>query len=382
MAEQLYVGLISGTSMDGVDAVLAALTDDGCQLRHAITTAYPDDLSLRLRDALFADQLRLQDLGRLDVALGHFFADCALDLLKTAGCGPDEIAAIGHHGQTLFHAPDGAEPFTLQIADANVVAARTGITTVADFRRMDIAFGGQGAPLVPAFHQWWLYSRGKTRVVLNLGGIANITVLHASGEVTGFDTGPANTLLDAWVREHHGQPYDEQGDWARSGRVHQGLLDALLADPYFNRPWPKSTGPEYFNLRWLQQVLHSHGAATPSPTDVQATLAELTAASVAGAISAATADCRRVVVCGGGAHNPDLMSRVAQRLAPVVVESSALHGVAPEWVEGAAFAWLARQRLRGLPGNVPGVTGAREAVTLGGVYCPDHGHKITSGQPR
>ncbi len=380
MAEQLFIGLISGTSMDGVDAVLAAFSDDRCEVRHATTTSYPDDLAQRLRTALNSDQVRLPELGRLDVALGRFFADCALGLLSAAGQRAEDVAAIGHHGQTLFHAPDGAEPFTLQVADANIVAARTGITTVADFRRMDVAYGGQGAPLVPAFHQWWLQSTAETRVVLNLGGIANITVLHASGAVTGFDTGPANTLLDGWVQRHLQQPFDEQGRWAGKGSVHGGLLDALLADAYFTRPWPKSTGPEHFNLNWLQSALRSLGAAAPAPSDVQATLAELTAASVAMAINAAAADCGRVVVCGGGAHNPDLIARIAQRLSPITLESSAAHGVAADWVEGAAFAWLARQRLQGLPGNVPGVTGAREAVTLGGVYCPDHGHTATSGQ--
>ncbi len=377
MAGNLYVGLISGTSMDGVDAVLAAIDDHRCVIRDAATTPYPVALADRLRRALGAGPQSVVELGRLDVALGRFFADCALSLLKDAGCATDEVAAIGHHGQTLYHAPDGDEPFSWQIADPNIVAARTGIATVADFRRLDVACGGQGAPLVPAFHHWWLHSETQTRVVLNIGGISNITVLDPAMAVAGFDTGPGNTLLDAWHARHNGRRFDADGAWARTGSVHEGLLDLLLQDPYFSQPWPKSTGPEYFNPGWLQRSLDAL-PAMPEPQHVQATLAELTAASITAAIATAAPACSRIVVCGGGTHNGDLMARLRRRLAPAAVESSDVHGVAPDWVEGAAFAWLARQRLLGRPGNLPGVTGARQAVTLGGVYCPDHGHQSSS----
>ncbi len=373
----LYVGLISGTSMDGVDAVLAAIDDHRCVIRDAATTPYPVELADRLRRALGPGPQSVIELGRLDVALGRFFADCALALLKKAGCATSDVAAIGHHGQTLHHAPDGDEPFSWQIADPNIVAARTGITTVADFRRLDVACGGQGAPLVPAFHQWWLRSDTRTRVVVNIGGISNITALYPGVPAIGFDTGPGNTLLDAWNARHNSQRFDVDGAWARTGSAHEGLLGLLLRDPYFSRPWPKSTGPEYFNLSWLQRSLDAL-PATPEPQHVQATLAELTAASIAAAIAAAASDCHGVVVCGGGAHNSDLMTRLDRRLAPATVESSDAHGVAPDWVEGAAFAWLARQRLLGHPGNLPSVTGARRAAVLGGVYCPDHGHKFSS----
>jgi anhydro-N-acetylmuramic acid kinase len=377
-ADELYLGLISGTSADGVDAVLAAIDDHRCEVLAACTTPFPEGLAARLGALLANPQVHLAELGRLDVALGSFFAECALRVLGTASRSPEDVTAIGHHGQTIFHDASGAEPFTMQIGDPNVVASRTGITTVADFRRLDVAFGGQGAPLVPAFHDWCFREPDEARAVVNIGGIANVTLLAPRTPVTGFDTGPGNTLLDHWIRRHRGVAFDDGGSWAASGQVDPRLLARLLADPYFARPAPKSTGPEHFNLDWLESRSGENAAAAAA--DIQATLAELSAMTIAGALKGRIADCRRLIVCGGGAHNADLIARLARLAAPIVVEDSAVHGIAPDWVEGAAFAWLARRRLRKQSGNVPSVTGARRAAVLGSVYCGDHGHEHAHDQ--
>jgi anhydro-N-acetylmuramic acid kinase len=265
----------------------------------------------------------------------------------------------------VHHSPLGRHPFTLQIGDPNTVAARTGITTIADLRRYDMALGGQGAPLVPAFHNWLLRSATEPRVVVNIGGISNITTLIPDAPILGCDTGPGNTLLDAWIGRHRGQSFDAAGEWAAQGRVCEPLLGTLLEDPWFGRPMPKSTGRELFNLRWLEERLRSF--TDLAPEDVQATLAELTAVSIAHAIQVAAPECQRLIVCGGGAYNEHLMKRLSARMQ-CKTESSLAHGAAPEWVEGLAFAWLARARLAGIPGNVPSVTGAHEHAVLGGIY--------------
>jgi anhydro-N-acetylmuramic acid kinase len=362
---ELYLGMLSGTSMDGADAVLADIGDTDCRIVRASTTPFPPQLLSRLQQLVERPQTSLRDLGALDVAVGRFFADCALELIVAAGCQPRDVAAIGSHGQTVYHEPRGSEPFSLQIGDPNVIAAKTGTTTVADFRRLDIALGGQGAPLVPAFHAWRFSHPHEQRVVVNIGGIANITVLVPGRDVTGFDTGPGNTLLDLWIRSCQAQPFDRDGAWAGSGQVDRRLLDALLAEPFFGAPAPKSTGRELFNREWLDRRLGNVGKIAEA--DVQATLAELTAATIAAAISGELPDCREVIVCGGGAHNQDLMSRL-RRITRMNVTTTEQYGIAPDWVEGALFAWLARARIRGLPGNIPTVTGARRLAVLGSVY--------------
>ncbi len=363
---ELYVGLISGTSVDGVDAVLLDLEREAPAVVAAQTTAYPEALAARVGRLIEAPQTSLRELGRLDTALGAFFADCALAVIAAGERAAADVEAIGHHGQTVYHEPLPPEPFTLQLGDPNVVAARTGITTVADFRRLDVALGGQGAPLVCAFHAASFADANEPRVVLNIGGIANVTVLRPGEPVTGFDTGPGNTLLDRWAERHLGRRFDADGAWAASGVVDEALLARLLEEPYFHAPAPKSTGRELFNAAWLDARLGTLGRAV-AHADVQATLAELTARTVAAAVRHAAPDCARLIVCGGGAHNSDLLSRL-ERAAGLPVERTDAHGVGADWVEGAAFAWLARARIRGEAGNVPTVTGAREAVTLGGVY--------------
>jgi anhydro-N-acetylmuramic acid kinase len=369
---QLYVGLISGTSVDGVDAVLAEIAEHAFAIRRAATRPYPDDLRRRVARLIETPQTSLRELGRIDVALGRFFAECALDVIAAAGLAPSEIEAIGHHGQTVYHDPVPPEPFTMQVGDPNVIAAQTGITTVADFRRLDVALGGQGAPLVCAFHAWRFGEPAEPRVVLNIGGIANVTLLVPGAAPLGFDTGPGNTLLDRWTERHRGEPFDRGGAWAAGGAPDEELLARLLAEPYLAAKPPKSTGRELFNAGWLDARLASLGRAV-APQDVQATLAELTARTIADAVDSAGPKFRRIVVCGGGAHNTDLLARLS-RAAGIPVETSAHYGIAPDWVEGAAFAWLAYARLRGKAGNVPSVTGARQAVVLGGVYCGASAH--------
>ena len=363
--DSLFIGLISGTSMDGIDAALVRLGDRRCEIVAALAHPYPDELRQRLIDVSRDPHCAgVDDIGRLDHRVGQCFADAALALLEQAGRSPAEIAAIGSHGQTLRHRPDDATPFTLQIGDPNIIANATGITTAADFRRRDMAAGGEGAPLAPAFHHWLFAEPGRVRAVLNVGGIANVTILPGDDpEVTGFDTGPANTLLDAWIRRHRGQPFDADGRWARSGRVEAGLLAKLVEDPYFSRPAPKSTGFEHFNLEWLDAALNG---SEPAAEDVQATLLELSVVTIADAVRQATPD--DVLVCGGGVHNACLMERLADTLSPVTVASTATHGLDPDWVEAAAFGWLASRTLAAKPGNLPSVTGASGFQVLGGLY--------------
>ncbi len=361
-----FLGMISGTSVDGIDVVLADFAGGECQLLAAETFPYADELRQRVQALIEAEQIRWKQLGSADVAIGRAFADAALSLLEQASIDPASVTAIGHHGQTVYHEPLGEYPFTIQIGDPNIVAAQTGITTIADFRRMDMAYGGQGAPLVCAFHDELLRKPSERRVVLNIGGIANITTLLADAPALGFDTGPGNTLMDAWVQRCRNLPIDESGNWAASGRVDESLLSAMLGDPYFALAAPKSTGREYFNSAWLDAKLAGAQSGIDS-ADVQATLCELTAATIAQAIATSAPSCNRVIVCGGGAHNDDLMRRLGRRLGNIL-ETSDQYGIAADWIEGLAFAWLARERIAGRAGNVPSVTGARRPAMLGGIY--------------
>ena len=361
-----YIGLMSGTSMDGIDAVLVRFGPDGIEHSEHLSHTYPDDLHRQL-EALAANEGTPATLGWADARLGDAFADCALAVVTKAGLHPEDITAIGSHGQTIQHQPGSSTPFTLQIADPNRIAECTGIMTVSDFRRRDIAAGGEGAPLAPAFHQWLLGHTGQTGCLVNLGGIANITLIPGDGGVPyGHDTGPANRLMDLWCERHMGTPYDHNGEWAASGVVNQALLAAFLEEPYFTRPAPKSTGREDFNEQWLES--HLAGAAdTFRPEDVQRTLLELTAVTVTRDIQASTLP-NEVFLAGGGAFNPLLAGRIASLLPGSRVRSTRALGLDPQCVEGAAFAWLARQRLQDAPGNLPSVTGASGPRVLGGVY--------------
>jgi anhydro-N-acetylmuramic acid kinase len=366
-AAGLYLGLISGTSVDGIDAALVSFEQPVPQLRAARTHPWPSALRQQILDIAQGDApIGLDVLGRFDVALGRCFADAANHLLQDSGTPTAAVRAIGSHGQTVRHRPAGEFPFTWQLGDPSVIAERCAIDVIADFRRADVAASGQGAPLLPAVHAMLLGRPGRTRVVLNLGGIANITVLGADGRVHGFDTGPANGLLDAWCLRHRQEPFDRGGAFAASGQVDQALLQRLLGDPYFALPPPKSTGREHFHLEWLAR----HLGSVPLPAeDVQATLLELTVHSVAAAIARHAPTAADVLVCGGGVHNPRLLGRLRDELAPRAVESTALHGIDPDYLEAVAFAWLARQRVLGLPGNLPDVTGARGPRVLGAWYA-------------
>lgn len=370
-----YIGLMSGTSMDGVDAILADIPDhDGALPRLEGTHSHPMPTALlRELEALTREgDDELTRMARADSDMGRLFADASLALLAKLGVPSGTVRAIGSHGQTIRHYPELGQ--SLQLGDPNRIAELTGITTVADFRRRDMAAGGQGAPLVPAFHQAAFQRPDRNRVVLNIGGIANITVLPGAIQtpVTGFDTGPGNTLLDAWARRHTGQVMDRAGAWAGGGRSNPALLERLLADPYFPAPPPKSTGREYFDLAWLEGHLATM-KMQPAPQDVQATLVQLTAGSIAQAMRKHTPDTAEILVCGGGVHNPALMSALAAALPGLSIESSATAGIHPDWVEAMAFAWLAARAVHGLPGNLPAVTGASHPVVLGGIY-PGQGH--------
>jgi anhydro-N-acetylmuramic acid kinase len=361
-----FLGLISGTSVDGVDAAVCEFGDRSCTIIRAQTFAYPPAIEQRIQSLIQSGHGQLAEIGSLDVAIGRFFADCAVALIRAAGIAPQNVAAIGHHGQTIWHQPDPPEPFSWQLGDPNSVAAITGIDTVADLRRLDMAVGGQGAPMVPAFHQWLFASGDSARVILNVGGIANLTLLAPGRAVSGFDTGPANTLLDAWTRRCLGEAFDRDGRWAASGKVDQALLGVLLDDPYFAQPAPKSTGRERFNETWLKQKLASIGKPL-ADADVAATLVELSARSIADAIATLGLPEYDLYVCGGGARNDTLMQRIGA-LTGTQPGTTAGFGLDPDWVEAAAMAWLARARIRLAAGNVPTVTAAREARVLGGLY--------------
>ncbi len=360
-----YVGLMSGTSLDGIDAVLAEIGPSGqLQLLRTHYQPYPDSLRTQLL-ALHtpqADEIHLSACAGNQLA--RLYAEAVAALLD--GLAPSSVRAIGCHGQTLRHRP--ADGYTLQIGNAALLAELSGIAVVADFRSRDIAAGGQGAPLVPAFHAHTLRHSGIHRVIANIGGIANITDLPADGgRIRGWDTGPGNMLLDAWIAHHQATRYDRGGAWGAQGTVDAGLLEALLAHDFFAMPPPKSAGREQFNLAWLDAQLASLGRAV-APVDVQATLLEFTAASLADAVRRECGRARELYVCGGGAHNDALMRRLAALLPGVRVETTAALGIVPDWVEALAFAWLARQTLHGAPGNLPAVTGARGPRILGAIY--------------
>lgn len=364
----LFLGLISGTSADGIDAALVRFGDDD-QARLIFGRTYPWDPTLRTQLVALGQQnapLSLDAFAELDVRVARAFADAANRAMADSGTSPGAVSAIGSHGQTLRHRPWGPYPFTLQLGDPGTIAERTGVRVVADFRRRDIAAGGHGAPLLPGLHAALLQSREESRAVLNLGGIANLTLLPAdpAQPVRGFDTGPANALMDAWTLRHTGESYDRGGAFAASGRVDDALLARLLDEAWFTQPPPKSTGRDQFHLGWVEARLQDG----TTPQDVQATLCALTARTVANALDSQQPGTRRVIACGGGVHNPVLMAALADALPGRIVESSAAHGLDPDHVEAMGFAWLARQTVLGRPGNLPSVTGASGPRVLGGIY--------------
>ena len=362
--------------MDAVDGVVLEVDGDSFRVAGHAATPIPASLKSALGKLLTPGEDAIDHLATADVSVAHLFADTALALLADTGLAAGDITAIGSHGQTVRHCPPSTArttPYTVQIGDPSTIAATTGIATVADFRRKDIALGGEAAPLVPAFHHAVFSHPKRCRAVINIGGIANITWLPAgdSGDaVTGFDCGPGNCLLDSWIMRHRGEDFDRGGRWAAGGTVDFKLLARLLEEPYLARRAPKSTGRELFNLAWLDQHLGGVDSA-PSAPDVQATLCEFTARTIADGIAAIGGSAAEdIFVCGGGAFNDQLMARLADLLPGAPVQTTAAAGIDPLHVEAAAFAWLAHRTLNRQPGNLPAVTGASRPAVLGGIYYP------------
>jgi anhydro-N-acetylmuramic acid kinase len=359
---------MSGTSLDGIDAALVEFKDNQVQLIEFEYHALSDTIKQQLEQISDANaMIFLQDYGAMDTQMGLLFAQTIKTLLAKANIPATEIRAIGSHGQTIYHEPNSHLPFSLQIGDPNIIAEKTGIITIADFRRRDIAAGGQGAPLVPAFHQAVFGHETEHRCVVNIGGIANITILPPASESTaviGFDTGPGNVLIDQWIQKHQGYNYDPQGEWAKSGIINYELVERLKKDPYFQADPAKSTGKEYFSLPWIYQNIH---VTDYSAQDIQASLCYLTAITITDAIKKYAPATEQVLICGGGIHNDYLLQLIEQNL-PCPVSSTELYGIHPDHVEAIAFAWLAKQTLHNLTGNLKEVTGASHNLILGGIY--------------
>ncbi len=367
-----YIGLMSGTSMDAVDAALVRIVDRELELIQYQQTPISRNLQQIIRS--INTESTLSEISELDVIMGYLFAEATLQIIEATDLSPSEIHAIGSHGQTILHLPNEKHPRTLQIGDANIIAYQTGITTVADFRRMDIAAGGEGAPLASAFHQWLFQSKKIERVILNIGGIANITILPTDDKtaITGFDTGPGNTLMDEWIQQHLEQDFDKDGNWAKSGQCNQELLSILLEETYFRTAPPKSTGKDFFNLQWLEKNLSKLRTAI-DPNDVQATLLKLSVTTISAAIENHALNFNEILVCGGGVHNKFMMQRLRELQTKIKISSVEKAGLNPDAVEAAAFAWLAKRRMENKPGNLTSVTGADDQTILGAIYNANSG---------
>ncbi|OGT39743.1 MAG: anhydro-N-acetylmuramic acid kinase [Gammaproteobacteria bacterium RIFCSPHIGHO2_12_FULL_36_30] len=359
---------MSGTSMDGIDAALVSFDNNQTNLIDTVSIHIPEKIKSALKILSHGENINIKLIGETDTQMGNLFADVVLALLKKTNSDAKNIVAIGSHGQTIYHHPNSENPFTMQIGDANIIAARTKITTVADFRRRDIAHGGQGAPLVPKFHDYLFRNRTADQFVVNIGGIANITYLpvEQNKNIIGFDTGPGNTLLDLWCEKNCNKSFDQNGEWARSGKSNADLLDIFLDDDYFKKSFPKSTGKEYFNLTWLEKKL-SASKKNISPQDIQNTLTELTATTIVTAVFHTPTP--TIYICGGGAFNLFLMERLHANLPNTTIHTTEKIGINPKWMEAIAFAWLAKQTLEKKSGNCISVTGAKEECILGGIYC-------------
>ncbi|MEC8418021.1 MAG: anhydro-N-acetylmuramic acid kinase [Pseudomonadota bacterium] len=380
-----YIGLMSGTSMDGVDAVLCDISSQSCNTLAAHTLSYSNELLTVLNRLCSEGPNELNTLAVADRLVAETFALAVNELLAKCELCASDIEAIGSHGQTIRHYPNGDAPntvfssqsargFTCQIGDPNTIAVLTNIDVIADFRRKDIALGGQGAPLVPAYHNAVFAHKEKHRALVNIGGMANISILAPKNSgiaPLGFDTGPGNTLLDKWAQQHLNKAFDENGNWAASGNVNEALLNHLVKDPYFQQLPPKSTGREYFNLQWLRTTLLSF--ADTAPEDVQATLLQLTAITIANDVkrelpAPRNQEPNEVIVCGGGAFNNTLMQTLRSLMPAFNVVDSSNAGIHPQHVEGTAFAWLANAFIHNIPGNVPAVTGASRPAVLGALF--------------
>ncbi len=368
MTDELYIGLMSGTSLDGIDAALVRFENNKPFVLDTVCLPIPPSIKDKIKALIAPAKNEINHLMALDIQLAELFSHAVLQLVEHAKVDKEKIIAIGSHGQTIRHFPTAEYPSTLQIADPNTIAERTGITTVADFRRRDMAAGGQGAPLVPAFHEKIFRDEKKNRVILNLGGIANVTILPADKNkpVIGFDTGPANTLMNHWTQQQQNKSYDEDGNWAASGKINKPFLEQLLNDPYFTLSPPKSTGTEYFSAAWLTKKIAS--APFLAAEDVQASLTMLSVKTIIDAIDKQGSEIDEIIICGGGVHNQFLLNKLKQGLSNIEINSSAKYGLDPDYIEATAFAWLAKQTMEHKSSNLPSVTGADRAVILGGVY--------------
>ncbi len=362
-----YIGLMSGTSMDAIDAALVDIVAHELKLIQYQQTPIPKNIQQTIRS--INTESTLSEISKIDVIMGNLFTEASLRIIESGNLSAEDIHAIGSHGQTVLHLPYDKYPRTLQIGDANIIAYKTGITTVADFRRMDIAAGGEGAPLASAFHQWLFQREGSKRVILNIGGIANITLLPDGSKtaITGFDTGPGNTLMNEWVQRYLAEDFDKDGKWAKQGQCNQELLSLLLNEAYFETSPPKSSGKDFFNLQWLENKL-SQLEKSIDLNDVQATLLEFSAVTISDAIKNHAPDYNEILVCGGGVHNKTMMQRLRCLQTKAEVNSTEKVGFNPDAVEAAAFAWLAKRRMENQSGNLTSVTGADDSVILGAIY--------------
>lgn len=364
---EYYIGLMSGTSLDGIDIAIVDFSVKPPRILLSDTLPYPASMKSRIRNITFDETSSIDSLCQLNIELGHIYATVVNESIKRANLKHTQILAIGNHGQTIRHCPNATFPYTLQTGDPNTLAIETGITTVADFRGIDIALGGQGAPLAPAFHQSVFSSATTDRAVINIGGIANVTYLpsNPNEKILGFDTGPGNTLSDYWISLHKDLAYDNCGEWAKSGCViNQLLAEILNKETFFKKKTPKSTGTDYFNSAWLS-AFKINGYA---PNDIQATLIELSALTISDSISKLPSTSIECFICGGGANNALLIERIQTRLPQHLVQTTEQLGIDPNFVEAIAFAWLAKQRINNKPGNIPSATNAIRKGILGGVY--------------
>lgn len=362
---ELYIGLMSGTSADGVDAALVQLTDDCITILHAIDIPYPHDFRQRILQLALSDQCTKFELASVSAELADFFALAIKQLLSATNTAPQQIAAIGSHGHTIDHAPNNLLAYTLQITDHARLTEQTGISVVCDFRSRDVAAGGQGAPLVPAFHRWLFKTCGHLdsqdeRAFINIGGISNITLVNQG---MGFDCGPGNCLLDHWHHMHTGEYFDNAGRSARQGKLIPELLDSMLAEDYFSAQAPKSTGREHFNQQWLDRHLLRSNHCWQ---DISHTLTALTAKTITDQLNLYS--CQEAFICGGGSHNQLLIEMMRDFAPTLLLKTTSDLGIHPDWMEAAAFAWLARQTLNGRPGNLPSATGAKGERILGAIY--------------
>jgi anhydro-N-acetylmuramic acid kinase len=361
----VYLGLMSGTSMDGIDVALVDVASN--KLLAAKTISFPNTIKKQLFELITERQCRLQELAKLNVVIGRAFADAANQLIKSTDMLPTQIQAIGSHGQTIAHDADGDIPYTIQLGCPHTIAELTGCKVVADFRTKDIVLGGRGAPFAPIYHDVLFGHIEKSLALVNIGGIANVSFLNQGKPPTGFDTGPGNCLMDAWIGKHHQQPYDKHGAFAAMGQVIDPLLKRLISDPYIKKTGPKSIGKEYFSLSWLDGYIDN---SPYTPEDVQATLLAFTARTVADAIISSSNQPVKILICGGGAHNKQLLSTLADYLPQHLVQTTAAHGINPDYIEAMLIAWLASKALSNQALDMRAITGANKPAILGTIYHP------------